>query len=395
MVGLSDIPCLGKTLDRISDATVESLFCGLHYMFCYKEIVNVLNSEIEKVNIQEDRISRNVVAERANGKTIEDHVLKWQKEVKEIQESSKEFGGKYKNRHSWRCIPCLPIPKPVSRFQLGKEAMHMARRVVELIKSGKELLAKDITHLPPVVNVPKSVTIFQNFQSRKDVYGELWEMLLSKSSSLILGVYGMPGVGKTRMMEEIWEEAMEKKIFDKVTRADVGFGKLDVVKLQNQIAGYQNFHFVSEDNVDHRASQLKNSLMNGGKILLILDDVWRESPLDMIGIPFGNGSNPRGCKIILTSRTKEAYLRNNCKHPVNITPRIDDEGWDLFKNIVGTLQIDSVQDESLAKEVCNQCVGLPLVIDAVGKEHCNSCLRIHGGTRFTNLNVAKLKIFQE
>lgn len=78
--------------------------------------------------------------------------------------------------------------------------------------------------------------------------------------------------------------------------------------------------------MDHRASQLKNSLMNGGKILLILDDVWREIPLDMIGISFGNGSNPRGCKIILTSRTKEAYLRNNCKHPVNITPRIDDEG---------------------------------------------------------------------
>lgn len=48
----------------------------------------------------------------------------------------------------------------------------------------------------------------------------------------------MPGVGKTRMVEQIWEEAMEKKIFDKVTGADVGFGKLDVVKLQNQIAGY-------------------------------------------------------------------------------------------------------------------------------------------------------------
>lgn len=100
MVGLSDIPCVGKTLYRISDATVESLFCGFHYMFCYKELVNVLNSEIEKVNIQEDMMSRKVVAERANGKTIKDHVLKWQKEVKEIQESSKEFGGKYKNRHS-------------------------------------------------------------------------------------------------------------------------------------------------------------------------------------------------------------------------------------------------------------------------------------------------------
>lgn len=56
------------------------------------------------------------------------------------------------------------------------------------------------------------------------------------------------------MVEQIWGEAIEKKIFDKVTRVDVGCEKLDVIKLQNQIAGYLNYHFVSEDNVDQRAS---------------------------------------------------------------------------------------------------------------------------------------------
>lgn len=45
----------------------------------------------------------------------------------------------------------------------------------------------------------------------------------------------MPGVGKTRMMEQIWKEDKDKKLFDKVTRADVGGEKLDVIKLQNQI----------------------------------------------------------------------------------------------------------------------------------------------------------------
>ncbi|KAL1824727.1 hypothetical protein ACET3Z_011505 [Daucus carota] len=356
-----------SALDRVSEATVEAMFHGLRYMFCYKELVNVLNSDIEKVNIQEERVSRKAAAARADGKTVEDYVMKWQKEVEEIQESAREFSGKYKNRHSWRCIQCLPIPKPVSRFQLGREAVQMSTRVIELTNSGMDLLANDIAHFPPFENIPKANTAFQHFQSRRDVYGELWEILVGEGSSPVIGIYGMPGVGKTQMVEQIWGEAKEKKIFDKITRADVGNQKLDVIKVLNQIAGYLNCHFESKDNVDHRASQLKRSLLNGGKILIILDDVWREIPLDIIGIPFGHGSTSTGSKIILTARVEEACLRNNCRHPVKITPLTIDEGWDMFKYTIGFSQMESLQDEALAKEVCNQCAGIPLVIHAVGK----------------------------
>ncbi|MCH85559.1 disease resistance protein [Trifolium medium] len=95
---------------------------------------------------------------------------------------------------------------------------------------------------------------------------------------------------------------MEKKIFDKVARADVGSEKLDLIKLQSQIAGNLNCHFESKDNVESRASQLKNSLMSGGKILIILDDVWSEIPInDIIGTSFGESISSKGCKILLTS----------------------------------------------------------------------------------------------
>lgn len=36
-----------------------------------------------------------------------------------------------------------------------------------------------------------------------------------------------------------------------------------------------NCHLISKDNKNHRASQLKNILMNGSKILVISDDVWK------------------------------------------------------------------------------------------------------------------------
>ncbi|KAL1825678.1 hypothetical protein ACET3Z_012456 [Daucus carota] len=361
MVGVSDIPCVGKVVDRISDATVNALFRGLRYMFCYKALVDDLNSEIKKVNIEEVRVSRKAAAERGNGKIIYDEVLEWQKEVKEIQESTNEFSP------SWRCIQSLPIPNPISRFRQGREAVKKAKKVNELLDSGVKLMENEIAYHPAVVNEPKPETAYQRFQSRESAYGKLWDALVTEGSAPILGLYGMPGVGKTRMMEQIWSEAMEKKIFKKVVRADVGSETLDVIKVQNQIAGWLECNFESQDNVEHRASQLKHSLLNKGKILLILDDVWREIPFDVIGIPCEDEISSMGSKILLTSREKEACLRNKCKYSVKITILTEEEAWDLFKNTVGACQIESLQDEFLARRVSLKCSGLPLVIRAVGK----------------------------
>ncbi|KAK1368049.1 NB-ARC domain-containing protein [Heracleum sosnowskyi] len=367
MVGLSDIPFVGKALDRISDVAVDAVFRGFRYMFCYKDGINVLNLEIERLKIQEDSMSRKVIAERGNGKNIDLRVLKWQNDAEEIQETAKKSLEKFKNRPSWRCIPCMPISKPVSHFRLGREAGHISKTVMKLTDMGKELVANEIAHLPPVENLPKTDTDFQNFQSRKDAYGELWNALLTEGESLILGIYGLPGVGKTRMMEQIWKEAKGEGIFNIIARADVGGENLDVIKIQDQIAGYLQCNFEFQSNVENRASQLKNSLMNGGKVLVILDDVWSVIPLDIIGISFGDGSSSRGCKILLTAREEDVCLRNSCKHPVKLTTLRVDEVWDLFRNIVGTSEIDSLQDESLAQKVCNKCAGLPLLIRAVGK----------------------------
>uniref|UniRef100_A0A175YG88 NB-ARC domain-containing protein n=1 Tax=Daucus carota subsp. sativus TaxID=79200 RepID=A0A175YG88_DAUCS len=296
MVGLSDIPSVGKLVDRISNAAVDAIFRGFRYMFCYKDLVKTLDSQVEKANTEEERVSTKVAAERANGELIKPHVDKWQKEAEEIKESAHKFAEKYKNRHSCRCIQCVPIPNPVSRFRLGREAVQKTERLTELINSGKELLANEIAHLAPGENLPKTNTEFQEFQSRKYAYVELWHALITESSP-VLGIYGMPGVGKTRMMEQLWKDAEEKKIFNKVTRGNVGNEKLDVIHLQKQIAGHLDCNFVSEDNVESRASQLKQSLLNAGKTLVILDDVWREIPLDVIGIPFGDGNSPMGSKI--------------------------------------------------------------------------------------------------
>lgn len=59
-------------------------------------------------------------------------------------------------------------------------------------------------------------------------------------------------------------------------------------------------------------------------------------------------------------------IDNNCKDPVEIEALTNDEAWDMFTRIGGISTIESV-DDSLARQVCNKCARLPLLIAAVGK----------------------------
>lgn len=45
MVGLADIPCFEKLVDKVPYIVVKALYRGLRYMFCYKSLVNELNLE--------------------------------------------------------------------------------------------------------------------------------------------------------------------------------------------------------------------------------------------------------------------------------------------------------------------------------------------------------------
>ncbi|KAL1822230.1 hypothetical protein ACET3Z_009008 [Daucus carota] len=353
MVGLADIPIVGKFVEKVSEYTVDAVFRGLHYMFCYQTLVNDLNSEIEKLNIEEEKMSRKVMEEKANGKIIEDYVVKWQTDVEEIQKSAQEL--------SSSC-------NPLSRFRLGRNAAKKSRAVAELSCCGKDYLSTgEIAHLASVQNIPNSDTKFEEFQSRKDAYQKLWDALVNEDSPLIHGIYGMAGVGKTRMMEQFWEDAMKKKIFNSVVRVNVGSENMDKIKFQDKVAGRLNCRLVSED-VERRSSQLEHSLMNRGKVLLVLDDVWREIYLGhIIGTSFGDSSSSKGSKILLTSRERDVCLLNNCENLVEIKTLSTDEALYLFKNAVGPDTINSLQNESLVRNVCDECGHLPLLIHAVGK----------------------------
>ncbi|WOH09914.1 hypothetical protein DCAR_0729374 [Daucus carota subsp. sativus] len=111
MVGLADIPIVGKFVEKVSEYTVDAVF--------------------------------RVREEKANGNTIEDYVSKWETDVEEIQKSAAE-----ELSPSCSCIQYLPISNPISRFRICRNVVKKAEAVTQRINSGKEHLTGEIAYLP-------------------------------------------------------------------------------------------------------------------------------------------------------------------------------------------------------------------------------------------------------
>ncbi|KAL1824726.1 hypothetical protein ACET3Z_011504 [Daucus carota] len=364
MVGLSDIPLLGNIVSSLSSATVEAMYRGLRYTFRYKALVNDFESEMKKLNAEAERVSVRVNEETDSGRTIYDSVLEWQGNVDEIRNKANQISV------SWKCIPCLPIPNPVARFQLGKEAVVKKSNAAELVARGRGLQDNEIAHRPRMQNEPNTESILPIYPSLKDAYEELWNILVDKDGPVIVGIHGMAGVGKTTMMKRLWIEAMAQGVFNKVTQADVrSQNPLDVINLQQQIAGHLNCRLELKDDAMLRANQLRSSLKKGGKTLIVLDDVWRKIRLeDIIGTSLADAKSWKGYKILFICRERSACLDNDCKRVVEITALTGPESWDLFEKTVGAADIENLNDKKLAEEVCKKCAGLPLVIRAVARQ---------------------------
>ncbi|XP_059654750.1 disease resistance protein At4g27190-like [Cornus florida] len=179
-----------------------------------------------------------------------------------------------------------------------------------------------------------------------------------------IGIYGMAGIGKTTMVEEVGKQA-EKGPFDEVAMA-VFSQNPDPNKIRGKLADCLNLT-LDRESEEGRAGQLCNRLKNGKKILVILDDVWDDKiTLKKIGIPADTDDNSIGCKILLTSRRLAVCKKMGFEKTFHIGLLSVDEAWHLFKRMVGDFIEADPQIHFVAQQVCRECDHLPLAICAVG-----------------------------
>ncbi|XP_039137197.1 putative disease resistance protein At4g10780 [Dioscorea cayenensis subsp. rotundata] len=180
----------------------------------------------------------------------------------------------------------------------------------------------------------------------------------------------MGGVGKTTLLEKIYQSLLDDANmgFDLVLFIEVSQNFM-LEKLQKGIA--KKLHLASFAGKEDIFNVLKTK-----NFVLLLDDLWVGVDLADVGIPHmysGHNYTKRyKHKVIFTTRSKDVCAWMGASKGITVECLEPDEAWDLFKDNVNLDVIESNQRiNEIAKEVMNECNGLPLALKVIGKAMSN------------------------
>ncbi|PIA61711.1 hypothetical protein AQUCO_00200002v1 [Aquilegia coerulea] len=171
----------------------------------------------------------------------------------------------------------------------------------------------------------------------------------------LVGVFGMPGIGKTKLMEALSKRVKEEKLFDEVVMVTIS-EKPDVKAIQNNVAKELGMRLDDSESISCRARRLHDRLnqTEDKRILIVLDDLWNELNLEVVGIP--KKSRRKSYKIVITTRIQQVCARMGTDLEWAVPILSNQDSWTLFRKNVGDV-VDSRQLERIAREVVDECAG--------------------------------------
>ncbi|XP_076916105.1 putative disease resistance protein At1g61300 [Bidens hawaiensis] len=329
---------VGKVVDYLCGAAKTEIT----YLWNYSENVKNLKNEIEKLSSMKGRVQQHIELATSKGECILKGVEEWIKKVDAEISDATEFIAKEAEAKK----TCLKLPFCVNLstiLQFSKTATKRTSYLQQHQRYGKDF--ETCVSLP--APTPGFLDLYrrkslENIDTQKSTLKKIIEAIKDDKIQIV-GINGLGGVGKTTLASEVAAEMKNE------------FAEIVFVTVS------QN---VDAEMIKQKVLVAAKRIINGEKVLIILDDVWEELKLEEVGIPFG--SDNKSCKILVTSRSKDVCEAMNVQKNVSVSPLQDEEAWTLFERVVGKSEWDSTLEE-VALNIVKECGGLPLFIQAVGK----------------------------
>ncbi|XP_039059076.1 probable disease resistance protein At1g61310 [Hibiscus syriacus] len=352
---------VGSLAGKAVEYAVEPTARQLSYLFKPRSKFQNLRRKVKDLEDASERVQQSVEAANRKGEVIFKNVQSWLEAVKgKISKEAATQLQKNEQKAMKRCFAGF-CPDFKSRYQLSRKADKEADAIAQLLIQKENF--DGLSYLPAlqVRDIIRPVKEYEAFESRSRAFDEVMAALEDDTVSII-GVHGMGGVGKTTLVKEVAGKAKEKLSFDEVVFVAVTQTP-NTENLQNEIANKLVMKLDDNPSVDVRAARLRDRL-KAKKVLVILDDIWKEQEVETLGIP--SPDQHKGCKILITSRRFDV-LESMDSHPnISIGTLKEDEAWNLFKKLAGHI-VERSDVRSIAVEVAKKCAGLPIAISTIAK----------------------------
>ncbi|XP_027174334.1 disease resistance protein At4g27190-like [Coffea eugenioides] len=314
---------------------VNPILRQFKYLIFYKSNVQTLSNEINGLGLQQAEVQRLIDAAENNAEKIKPTVTDWMKNVDDLK-------------------------KEAYTISQGRRAAKKTDVAQKLIGEGKFDQVGYISPLGKMTFSEQTQSSKEGLVSRMSKKKEVIEALMEDKTSLV-AICGMPGVGKTFLVEQIADQVKFEKLFDEVAKANLSQIP-NTRTVQDQLAEQLGLK-ISEETDHAKAERMYTRLSKGEKrILVILDDVREEVDFKSLGIPVRGEC--KGLKVILTSRLSHVCSRMGAKiFEVDALPK--EEARHLFKEVVGISDDSTLSD--VPNQVADECKGLPLAIVVVAK----------------------------
>ena len=343
-------------LFEIGKYTVKPIKRQVRYLFHLNIIFNDLRKAKEELVLIQAMVQERVERARMNTEVTEKNVQEWLTNVNQVVADMHTLENKIEeNKKS--CND--QFPNWIGKYKLSKEATQMAMTMRKLHLEGN---FTQVAHRSPTPGIEIFLsTDFEMFESRKLAFQQIMEALCDNNSYRI-GVYGMGGVGKTTLVKEVFKKAKESNLFNDIVMATMSLTP-DIGRIQGEIADQLNLK-LDEESSSARANRICLRIKNVEKILIILDDVWKDVEWEVIGIPYRD--DHKGCKILLTTRSDHVCNLMDCGRKIPLNFLSEKESLGLIKKFACIVD-DYPPLNDVVLKVVKECKGLPIAIVTVGK----------------------------
>ncbi|XP_039173774.1 uncharacterized protein LOC104455608 [Eucalyptus grandis] len=246
-------------VSKVGEYLIAPIGRQFGYVLCYKSNVKDLKNRVDELKNAKARVQHSVEEARNNGKPIHADVKGWLEKVEEAEKANilLEPGENAKDT-------CLRwwIPNPMVQHRSGRKVKKMTQVIQGLYDKAQNSNFTKVSYENTPAGIVTTTTSTARSVDRKDVLDLRASIIEDVMKALVddkvcvIGVHGIGGVGKSKLLEDVEQRVKEEKLFDVVATANISLNP-DLKKIQGEIAYALGLNLMNEETAHGRADRLR------------------------------------------------------------------------------------------------------------------------------------------